>query len=187
VAYYFHLRFGLSLAALGPLFFATNLAAAASYLAAARLARRIGLLNTMVFTHLPSNGLLMLVAAMPTWPLAAAVLFLRNGLSQMDVPTRQAYLMALVSPDERSAAAGVTGSARTVGAMLGPLVGGLALASPVLGLPLLLGGGLKAVYDGALYLVFHRVRLPDEGAGPPSPRPGDGEPGDRPGAGAGHG
>ncbi len=180
VAYYFHLRFGLSLAALGPLFFATSLAAAGSYLAAARLARRFGLLNTMVFTHLPSNFLLMLVAAMPVWPLAALVLFLRNGLSQMDVPTRQAYLMALVTPEERSAAAGATGSARTAGAMLGPLVGGVALASPVVGLPLLLGGGLKAVYDVALYLVFRRVRLPDEAASPR--RSGDGEP--RAGSGA---
>ncbi len=160
-----HLRFGIGLGVLGPIFFATNTAAALSSLAAARLARRFGLLRTMVFTHLPSNVVLMAVAAAWAWPIAVALLVLRASLSQMDVPTRQAYTMALVTPAERSAAAGATGAARTLGAMAGPLVGGAAVAAPQLGLIFLVGGGLKAVYDLTLYRVFRRVPLPED-AGP---------------------
>ncbi|HVA20911.1 MAG TPA: MFS transporter [Candidatus Micrarchaeia archaeon] len=162
VAFDLHLRFGLGLGALGPIFFATNVTAALSYLVAARLARRFGLLNTMVFTHLPSNVLLMAVAAAPVWPLAVVLLVARSGLSQMDVPTRQAYTMALVDPSERSAAAGATGAARTLGAMAGPLVGGAAVALPQLGLIFLIGGGLKVVYDVTLFRVFRRVPVPVE-------------------------
>jgi len=167
VAYDLHLRFGLGLAALGPVFFATNVAAALSYLVAARLARRIGLLNTMVLTHLPSNVVLMAVAWAPTWPVAVALLVLRSTCSQMDVPTRQAYTMALVDPSERSAAASATGAARTLGAMAGPLVGGAALAAPGLGLIFLLGGGLKIGYDLALFRLFRGVPLPAEVPAPP--------------------
>ncbi|MDE3230872.1 MAG: MFS transporter [Chloroflexota bacterium] len=164
LALYFHLRFGASLTPLAWLFFGTSLLSALSFLAAAPLARRFGLLNTMVFTHLPSNILLMLVALMPTFPLAAGVLLLRQSLSQMDVPTRQAYTMALVEPEERTAAASVTSLARSVGSGVSPVISGALLTGSLvaLGLPLLISGGLKAVYDLALWGVFRRVTLPEE-------------------------
>ena len=116
VAYWFNVRFGAEPGALGAIFFAANILAGISALLAARIAKRIGLINTMVFTHIPSNILLILVPLMPTLPLAVIVLLLRFSISQMDVPTRQSYTMAVVDPDERSAAAGVTGVARTTGA-----------------------------------------------------------------------
>ena len=116
VAYWFNVRFGAEPGALGAIFFAANILAGLSALSAARIAKRIGLINTMVFTHIPSNILLILVPLMPTLPLAVIVLLLRFSISQMDVPTRQSYTMAVVDPDERSAAAGVTGVARTTGA-----------------------------------------------------------------------
>jgi MFS family permease len=163
MAYWFHLRFGVEPAVLGGIFFAANLLAAASSLSAARIAARIGLINTMVFTHLPSNLLLILVPLMPNLPLAIAVLLLRFSLSQMDVPTRQSYVISVVEPGERSAAAGVTGVARTTGAALSPilsapLVGSAGLAS----LPFFLAGGLKIAYDVLLYRAFTTGRTPDE-------------------------
>jgi MFS family permease len=168
VAYWFHVRFGAPPALLGGIFFAANLLAAASALAAARIASRIGLLNTMVFTHIPSNVFLLLVPLMPTLPLAITMLLLRFSISQMDVPTRQSYTMALVNPDERSAAAGVTGVARTTGAGLAPMFTGPLLANPaLLGVPFLLAGGFKLVYDLALYLGFRRVELVEESTAPP--------------------
>ena len=163
VAWWFHRRFGASEALLGAIFFGANLLAAASALSAAAIARRIGLVNTMVLTHLPSNVLLMLVPLMPTMSLAATVLLLRFAISQMDVPTRQSYTMAVVDPGERSAAAGVTGIARTVGASLAPLVAGPLYASPALaGVPFLVSGGLKILYDLALWRGFRSVRPPEE-------------------------
>jgi MFS family permease len=164
MALYFHLRFGASLAGLSLLFFAANLLSALSFLAAVPLARRFGLLNTMVFTHLPSNILLVLVALVPTFPLAITILLLRQALSQMDVPTRQAYTMALVMPEERTAAASVTSLARSVGSSASPVLSGLLLQGPllVLGLPFILAGTLKAMYDGSLWLLFRHVRLPEE-------------------------
>ena len=163
MAYWFHLRYGVEPAVLGGIFFGANLLAAVSSLSASRIAARIGLVNTMVFTHLPSNILLILVPLMPNLPLAIAVLLLRFSLSQMDVPTRQSYVMAVVEPDERSAAAGVTGIARTTGAALSPalsapLVGTAALAS----VPFFLAGGLKIAYDLLLYRAFRSGRAPDE-------------------------
>jgi MFS family permease len=165
MAYWFHLRYGVEPAVLGGIFFGANLLAAVSSLSASRIAARIGLVNTMVFTHLPSNILLILVPLMPNLPLAIAVLLLRFSLSQMDVPTRQSYVMAVVEPDERSAAAGVTGIARTTGAALSPalsapLVGTAALAS----VPFFLAGGLKIAYDLLLYRAFRSGRAPDERA-----------------------
>ncbi len=159
MALYFHLRFGVPLAPLAALFFGANTLSALSFLAAAPLARRVGLLNTMVFTHLPSNVLLALVAVMPTFPLAAAVLLARQMLSQMDVPTRQAYTMALVAPEERTAAASVTSLARSAGSASSPIISGLLLQGPlpVLGLPFVLAGGIKVAYDLTLWAVFHRV------------------------------
>lgn len=162
IAYWFHLRFGVGASVIGPIFFGTNLLSALSFLAAAPIAERIGLLNTMVFTHLPSNVLLALVPAMPTWPLAAGLLLVRHSLSQMDVPTRQAYTMALVDPDERAAAAGFTASARSASSAASPLFTGFALSSAALGLPFVLAGGLKIAYDLLLYACFRNIRLPDD-------------------------
>ena len=159
LALFFHLHFGADLEMLGALFFGANLLSALSFLAAPWLAKRFGLLNTMVFTHLPSNILLILVPLMPTFPLAALLLLARQCLSQLDVPTRQAYTMALVEPAERTAAASVTSLARSAGSATSPILSGVMLQGPLLalGLPLLLAGGLKAAYDLALWAVFHRV------------------------------
>jgi MFS family permease len=164
MALFFHLRFGVSLTTLSALFFGANLLSALSFLAAVPLARRFGLLNTMVFTHLPSNVLLALVAFAPTFPVAAALLLVRQALSQMDVPTRQAYTMALVEPEERTAAASVTSLARSIGSSTSPVFSGLLLQGPllVLGLPFVVAGALKAAYDLTLWSVFRRVHLPEE-------------------------
>lgn len=163
VAFWFHRRFGAAPALLGSIFFGANVLAGVSALSAAWVARRIGLVRTMVFTHLPSNVLLFLVPLMPTLPLAMAVLFLRFSISQMDVPTRQSYTMAVVDPDERSAAAGVTGIARTVGSSLSPLVAGPLYAAPALAsVPFFVAGGLKILYDLVLLVAFGRTPAPDE-------------------------
>ncbi|HET7180856.1 MAG TPA: MFS transporter, partial [Candidatus Limnocylindrales bacterium] len=163
LAFWFHDRFGLDAATLGAIFFGANILAAVSALAAARIANRIGLINTMVFTHLPSNVLLMLVPLMPTVELAILVLLLRFSISQMDVPTRQSYTMAVVDPDERSAAAGVTGIARTTGAALSPLIAAPLFAVPGLAaVPFFLAGGLKIVYDVVLWRLFSQRRPPEE-------------------------
>lgn len=159
VAYWFHQRFGIGLAALGPLFFGTNLLSALSSLVAAALAERIGLLNTMVFTHLPSNVLLVLVPFMPSWPVAAAVLLARHALSQMDVPTRQAYTMVLVAPEERVGAAGLTNAVRPAAASLAPVLSGIAFQAAANGLPFILAGGIKILYDLALWSIFRRASL----------------------------
>jgi predicted MFS family arabinose efflux permease len=165
MAYWFHIRFGADPATLGAIFFGANLLAAASALAAARVASRIGLVNTMVLTHLPSNVLLILVPLMPTLPLAVAVLLLRFSISQMDVPTRQSYTVAVVSPDERSAASGVANVARSVGAALPPMLATFLMGIPSLaGVPFLLAGGIKILYDLLLYRSFRAVRPPEEGS-----------------------
>jgi len=163
VAYWFHVQFKVEPAALGVIFFASNLLSAVSSLSAARIAARFGLINTMVFTHIPSNVLLILIPLMPTLPLAIAVLLLRFTLSQMDVPTRQSYVMAVVDPDERSAAAGVTGIARTTGAAISPSFSSVLMASVgYAALPFYLAGGLKIVYDLLMYREFRNVRPPEE-------------------------
>lgn len=155
VAYWFHVKFGVAPGALGSIFFAANILAGLSSLYAVKLAGKIGLVRTMVFTHVPSNVLLILVPLMPNLPLAVAMLLLRFSISQMDVPTRQAYTMAVVAPDERSAAAGVTGIARTTGAAVSPVLAGPLLAVPALaGAPFLIAGGLKILYDLLLYRSF---------------------------------
>ena len=143
-AYWFYLRFGVDPKTLGTLFFAANVFAGLSALVASRLANRIGLVNTMVVTHLPSNVLLMLIPVMPTLPLATLVLLLRFSISQMDVPTRQSYTMAVVAPEERAAASGVTGVARTTGAALSPLFAGLLFSHPsLINVPFYIAGVLK--------------------------------------------
>jgi len=162
-AYWFYLRFGVNPATLGSIFFGANILAGLSALVASRLASRFGLVNTMVFTHLPSNVLLVLVPLMPTLSLAVLMLFLRFSISQMDVPTRQSYTMAVVHPDERSATAGITGVARTTGAALAPLFAGFLFARPALmSTPFFIAGALKIVYDLLLYREFVSVRPPEE-------------------------
>jgi MFS family permease len=157
MAYWFHLRYGVSPGMLGSIFFFANILAGISALSAARIAKRIGLVNTMVFTHLPSNVLLILVPLMPNLPLAIAMLLARFSISQMDVPTRQSYTMAVVKPEERSAAAGVTGIARTTGASISPALTGQLIASQALmNAPFFISGSLKIVYDILLYRSFRR-------------------------------
>jgi MFS family permease len=158
MAYWFYVRFRADPVTLGGIFFGANVLAGFSALAAAWIARRIGLINTMVFTHVPSNLLLMLVPLMPTLELAILVLLLRFAISQMDVPARQSYTVAVVDPDERSAAAGVTGVARTTGAALSPVLAGPMLANPTwAGAPFFVSGFLKLVYDGLLYRLFRHA------------------------------
>lgn len=155
VAYWFSIRFQLDPAVLGSIFFVANLLAAASALGAATLAKRFGLINTMVFTHLPSNVLLIVVPLMPNVTLAVTVLLVRFCISQMDVPTRQSYTMAVVHPDERPAASGITTVARSVGAAISPTLAGYFLAHPALtSLPFFVAGGVKIVYDLWLYWAF---------------------------------
>jgi len=162
-AYWFYLRFGVDPGTLGVIFFWANIFAGMSSLLASRLASRFGLINTMVGTHLPSNVLLIAVPLMPTLPLAIAVLLLRFSISQMDVPTRQSYIMAVVVENERSAAAGITGVARTIGAALSPLLVGFMFARPALiSLPFFIAGTLKIVYDLLLYRAFVAVQPPEE-------------------------
>jgi MFS family permease len=154
-AYWFYLRFGVSPATLGGIFFGANILAGISALLASKIAGRIGLVRTMVFTHLPSNVLLMLVPLMPNLRLAILVLLVRFSISQMDVPTRQSYTMAIVAPEERSATAGITGVARTTGAAVAPVFAGLLFSHPALiDWPFYIAGVLKITYDLLLYRAF---------------------------------
>jgi predicted MFS family arabinose efflux permease len=163
VAYWLRSRHGASLGTLGVIFFAVGLFQAMSYLAAPRIAERIGLLNTLVFTHLPSNVFLALIPLAPSLSLAVAFLLGRQVLSQMDVPTRQAYVVTLVDPEERTAAAAYTNSARYLTRPLGPALSGAA-QQVTAGLPFFLAGGIKAIYDVALYVWFRHVSLEDGSA-----------------------
>jgi predicted MFS family arabinose efflux permease len=161
IAYWFSVRFGVGPQTIGPLLFGANLLAAASYLLAARVAARIGLLNTMVFTHLPSNVLLCALPFMPSFSLAAAVLLLRSALSQMDVPTRQAYTLSLVPPYDRARAAGVTAAVRPAAASIAPVLTGIAFQLAAAGLPFVLAGAIKIVYDLSLLATFRHVAVDD--------------------------
>ena len=162
-AYWFYLRFGVDPGTLGIIFFWANIFAGISSLLASRLAFRFGLINTMVATHLPSNILLILVPLMPNLSSAVLVLLVRFSISQMDVPTRQSYTMAVVSAEERSAAAGITGVARTTGAALSPLFVGFMFARPsLINAPFFIAGTLKIAYDLLLYKAFVGVRPPEE-------------------------
>ncbi len=162
VAYWFFVRWGLSPQQLAVVFFGVNLLSSLSLLLAGWLAARIGLLNTMVFSHLPSNVLLMAVPFAPNAGLAVALFLMRMSISQMDVPTRQSYVMAVVDPDERTATAGITNVARSAASTLSPLVTGVAFASGALAFPFILAGGLKVAYDGLLFLTFRNVHPPEE-------------------------
>jgi MFS family permease len=159
------LRFDLSTATAGAVFFWSGLLSASSALLAPRLAARIGLIRTMVFTHLPANALLMAAAVMPTAPLAVGCLLARALLSQMDVPARTSYVMAVVDPEERAAAASITNVPRSLASALPPLAAGWLLEHSTFGWPLLLAGSLKAIYDLALLRLFRDVRPPEEMAG----------------------
>ena len=162
-AFWFFVRFGVDAGTLGSIFFGANILAGISALLAVPLANKIGLINTMVFTHIPSNILLSLVPLMPTLPLAIGLLLLRFSISQMDVPTRQSYTMAVVAPDERSAASGVTAIARSVGASVSPMLTGFFFGIPaLLSLPFFLAGGLKIIYDLLLFREFRAVKPPEE-------------------------
>jgi MFS family permease len=162
-AYWFYLRFGVQPAALGAIFFWANVFAGISALFASRLASRIGLIRTMVVTHLPSNILLILVPLMPNLSLAVAVLLLRFSISQMDVPTRQSYTMAVIPAEERSAAGGFTGVARTTGAAISPLFVGFMFArTSWINVPFFLAGALKILYDLLLYKEFVKIQPVEE-------------------------
>jgi MFS family permease len=157
-------RFGVSEAAVGALFFGARVANAASHLGAAWLAKRIGLVNTMVFTHTPSSLLLLTVAFAPTFPVAAVLFLLREGLVEMDVPTRQSYVMAVVRPEERTFASGVTQLVRLGAWAVAPALAGLLMRGTSLATPLFVGAGMKIAYDVLLYVNFRRERPPEERA-----------------------
>jgi len=162
VALWLFRRFDLAVSTAGAIFFAVNLLSSISQLVSARIAARIGHVRTMVYTHLPANLFLVLAGLMPTLPLAALFLLLRAMLSQMDVPARQAYVMAMVPREERAAAASVTNVPRSLASAIGPLLAGALLQKSLIGWPLICGGALKIAYDLMLYATFSR-RMPAEG------------------------
>ncbi len=165
VAIWFKEKFGVNEAVIGAIYLGANFFAGLSALAAARVAARVGLLNTMVFTHVPSNILLILVPLMPNLPLAILMLLARFSISQMDVPTRQSYTVAVVDPEERSAANGVTNIARTAASAISPGVTGALFNAGLLSVPFLAAGGLKLIYDYLLYRNFQTVKPPEERKG----------------------
>ena len=162
IAYWLHVRFGAPANVLGPAFAAIALLQAASYEASGRLANRIGLIRTMVFTHIPSNVLLILVPLSPSLPWAIGLLLARFSLSQMDAPARQAYVVSIVPPAERAGAVAFTGLVRGLGQALGPIVSGAAIQGAALGVPFFLAGWLKLVYDLSLYALFRSRRAEHE-------------------------
>jgi predicted MFS family arabinose efflux permease len=166
LVFWFHRKFGAGLELMGVVFFGAGLLQAASSLVAVRVAGRIGLLNVMVFTHLPSNLLLAAVPFAPNLAGAIGLLLARFALSQMDVPTRQAYVVAMVDPSERTAAAATTNLARYAVRPVGPVAAGALMQNVALGAPFVVAGAIKVAYDALLYVTFRRVPL-DEGAATP--------------------
>lgn len=166
LAYFFFERFGVGEAAIATLFFFARAANAVSHLGAAWLARRIGLINTMVFTHIPSSLALIAVALVPEFWMAAALFLVRELLVEMDVPTRQSYVMAVVRPEERTYASGVTSLVRLGGWAIAPFAAGLLMQGVTLATPLLVGAGMKIGYDLLLYRAFRRLKPPEERAEP---------------------
>ena len=156
VAYWLHVRFGANASSLGPIFAAAAVLQALSYEVSGRLANRFGLVNTMVFTHLPSNLLLLLVPLSPSLSWAVAILLARFAISQMDVPARQAYVVSIVPAAERAGAVAMTGAVRGVAQSFGPVVAGIAIGASAFGVPFFAGGALKIVYDAGLYAGFRR-------------------------------
>ena len=162
VSYWFFQRFGADEAFLGPLFFAVRVLNGVSHLGAAWLAGRIGLVNTMVFTHLPSSLLLMAVPFAPGLTVAVLLFLIREGLVEMDVPTRQSYLMAVVAEEERTKAAGITNLVRGAAWAVAPVVAGILMKTLSLSAPLFIGSGLKIAYDLLLYRAFRKLKPPEE-------------------------
>ena len=162
LALWLYQKFALSLAAAGTLFFWTGILTAASYLVAVRIANRIGLVNTMVFTHIPSSLCLIAIPFMSELHYVMALLFVRSALSQMDVPTRSSYVMAIVPPAERPAAASITSVPRSLASAASPFIAGYLLNVSTFGWPLLAAGGLKIVYDLLLLAMFRKIRPPEE-------------------------
>ncbi|MDO8730788.1 MAG: MFS transporter [Candidatus Omnitrophota bacterium] len=162
VAYWFFKRFGMGEEMLAPLFFFAHIANALSYLAAAWLSKRIGLVRTMVFTHTPANLCLIAIPFVPSAAWAAALYLVRECLVEMDVPTRQSYVLAMVGPGERTVAAGVTNLVRLAAWTVAPTLAGAAMKSLALGLPLVIGGSMKIVYDAMLYFSFRHLKPPEE-------------------------
>lgn len=165
VALWLYQKYQLSTLVAGSIFFWTGMLSAFSYLVAVKIASRFGLVNTMVFTHLPANLLLVLVPFMPTLNWAIALLLARSALSQMDVPTRSSYVMAIVAPEERAAAASLTAVPRSMASAFSPMLAGYLLSASTFGWPLVVAGGLKITYDLLLLLMFRRVPPPEEAAG----------------------
>jgi predicted MFS family arabinose efflux permease len=162
LGYWFLQRFGVDEAFLGPLFFAVRILNGVSHLGAAALARRFGLLNTMVFTHLPSSVLLLLVPLAPNLPVAVVLFLIREGLVEMDVPTRQSYIVAVVREGERLRAAGLSNLARSFAWAVAPAAAGSLMRFLSLSAPLVAGAGLKIIYDVALYRAFRHLKPPEE-------------------------
>jgi MFS family permease len=163
VSFWFYTKYSVDLAALSFIFFAAGILTAFSFLAAAKLAHRFGLINTMVFTHIPSNVFLILVGFAPSLPLAIAFYLTRMALSQMDVPTRQSYIVAVVNEDERTAAAGITNMSRNISQAISPSLTGYILQTlPALSAPFVIGGGLKIAYDIAVYIYFRNIKPSEE-------------------------
>jgi len=162
VALWLYQRFALSAATVGVIFFWTGVLAALSFLAAVRIAKRIGLVNTMVYTHIPSSLCLIAIPFVPQLGIVIVLLFIRSALSQMDVPTRSSYVMAIVSPEERPAAASITSVPRSIAAAASPSLAGLLLGLSTFGWPLIAAGATKIVYDLLLLAMFRKVRPPEE-------------------------
>ena len=162
LSYYFYTRFALDLSTLGEIFFATQIVTALSFLLSERIVRRIGLLRTMVFSHIPSNVFLTAVAFAPTPLSAVSLLLCRQSLSQMDVPARQSYVMAIVDESDRTAAAGLTSSTRTVASSISPSIAGYAIQSVWIGTPFVAAGLLKLAYDFMIYASFRKIKPPEE-------------------------
>ncbi|MGB9002729.1 MAG: MFS transporter, partial [Nitrosotalea sp.] len=161
VSFWFYTKFGADLSTLSYVFTIAGILTAVSYLLANKIASKIGLVNTMVYTHIPSNILLILVAFAPTFPLAVGLYFARMSISQMDVPTRQSYLMAVVNENERVAAAGITNTSRNIAQSVGPSLAGAIMGS-FLSAPFIIGGVLKLAYDIGLFLNFRKIKPPEE-------------------------
>ena len=162
LSYFFYRRFGITEGAVAVLFFAARGLNALSHLGAAWLAKRIGLVNTMVFTHIPSSVFLLTVAFAPSFPVAAALFLLREGLVEMDVPTRQSYVMAVVRPEERTVASGVTHLVRVGAWAVAPSFAGALMQGVSLGIPIMIGAGMKIAYDLLLYVAFRKAKPPEE-------------------------
>src|SRR5690349_14263895 len=162
VSFWFYTKFGADLSSLSYIFAVAGVLTAISYIASSKIASKIGLINTMVFTHIPSNVLLILLAFSPTFPIAIGIYFARMSLSQMDVPTRQSYIVAVVNEDERIAAAGITNTSRNIAQAISPSLAGAIIQSLSLSAPFVIGGLLKIVYDVGVYVNFRKIKPPEE-------------------------